>query len=112
MSAHGDSVEGLQAARRALAARDTDVAAADDAVSAVLREAHDVAAAAITRMDVLGVDLQSRVADQPTGSAAEAREFGRTLVTTTRDIEDIVSGAKVAATAHAAVLRGLIDRYR
>jgi hypothetical protein len=111
MSQAGDSGEALEAARRALAARDADLADADRVLAQTVREAHSVAVEAIGRIEAIGSDIEAVVTVRREG-AAEGREIGRQLVAKNREIADAITEAKAAAHAKTAVLQQLMDRYR
>lgn len=111
MSQAGDSGEALEAARRALAARDADLADADRVLAQTVREAHSVAVEAIGRIEAIGSDIEAVVTVRREG-AAEGREIGRQLVAKNREIADAVAEAKASAHAKTAVLQQLMDRYR
>ena len=108
----GGSGEALEAARRALAARDADLADADRALTEAISSAHAIAVGAIGRIDAITADVEAVVTGQPKNNAAEAREIGRRLVAKNREIAAVVDEARAAADAKTVVLTQLIERYR
>jgi hypothetical protein len=112
MSQEGLSAAALEAARRALAARDADLADADRTLAAAVAEAHAIAVESIGRIDAIKADIDAAVTDQPKGSAAGAHEFGRHLIAKSRDIAAVVAEAATQAQAKTVVLKELQERYR
>jgi len=112
MSQHGHSAEALEAARRALAIRDADLADADRALAAAVADAHAAAVESIGRIEAIKADVDAAVSDQPKESAAGARELGRHLVSKNRDISAVVSEAVAVAQTKTVALKELQDRYR
>ena len=112
MSQQGNSAAALEAARRALAARDADLADADRVLAAAVADAHAVAVESIGRIDAIKADVDAAVSDQPKDSAAGAREFGRNLVTKNRDIAAVITEAVAEAQAKTVALKELQERYR
>jgi hypothetical protein len=112
MSQHGDSSDALESARRALAARDADLADADQALAETVAGAHAIAVEAIGRIEAIGAELVAAAAAGPGDSSAAAHEVSRRLVAKNRDIAAVVSEAKAAAHAKTVALKELTDRYR
>ena len=112
MSQQGTSAAALEAARRALAARDADLADADRVLSAAIADAHAIAATSIGRLDAIKTEINAAVSEQPKDSAASAQEFGRHLVAKNREIAAVVTEAVEVAEAKTVVLKELQDRYR
>lgn len=112
MSAQGESAGALDAARRALVARDADLADADRALAEAVAGAHAIAVDSISRIDAIKADIDSAVTDQPRDNAGAAHEFGRHLVRKNRDIAAVVSEAIAAANAKTIALKELQGRYR
>jgi hypothetical protein len=112
MSQHGHSAEALEAARRALTARDADLADADRALGAALADAYAAAVESVGRIDAINAEIDAAVNDQPRDSAAGARELGRYLVSKNRDIAAVVAEAAAVAQAKTVALAELRDRYR
>jgi hypothetical protein len=112
MSQYGDSPDSLEAARRALAARDAELAAADLDLALALDDAHALALESIGRLDAIDAELDATDTRPPRDSPAAAHELSRHLIAKNRDIADVVRDAQAAATAKAVGLRELTDRYR
>ncbi len=112
MSQRGNSAAALEAARRALAARDADLADADRALAAAVADAHAIAVESIGRLDAIKAEVETAVSDQPKDTAAGAREFGRNLVAKNRDIAAVITEAVASAQAKTVVLKELQERYR
>lgn len=112
MAQQGNSASALEAARRALAARDADLADADRALAEAVRGAHAIAVNSIGRLDDIKAEVESAVTDQPRESAAGAHEFGRHLIATNRDIAAVITEAVEAVRAKTVALKELQDRYR
>lgn len=112
MSQQGHSAAALEAARRALAARDADLADADRVLAAAVADAHAIAVDSIGRIDAIKADIDAAVTDQPKGSAAGAHEFGRQLIAKNRDIAAVVTEAAAAVEAKTVALKELQERYR
>ena len=112
MSAEGDAAGAVDAARRALAARDADLADADRALAEAVAGAHAIAVDSIGRIDAIKAEVDAAVTEQPKDSAGEAHELGRQLVRKNRDIATVVSEAVAAANDKTVALRELRDRYR
>ena len=112
MSQHGHSAAALEAARRALAARDADLAGADRVLAEAVADVHAIAVESIGRIDAINAEIDVAVSDQPKGSAAGAHEFGRQLVAKNRDITAVVTEAVEVAQAKTLVLKELQERYR
>ena len=112
MSQQGQSAAALEAARRALAASDADLADADRALAATVADVHAIAVESIGRIDAIKAEVDAAVSDQPKGSAADAHEFGRQLVAKNRDIAAVVTEAVEVAQAKTLALKELQDRYR
>ena len=112
MSQQGTSAAALEAARRALAARDADLAEADRALAAAVADAHAVAVESIGRIDAMTADIDAAVRDRPKDSAASAHEFGRHLVAKNREIAAVITEAVEVAQTKTVVLKELQDRYR
>lgn len=110
MGQSGDSVEALDAARRRLAARDADLAAADRALVDVVAGAHAVAAESIGRIDTIAAEVEAAIG-QPGDGPAGAREVARHLVAKNREIAEVVRDARAALEAKTVALRELTDRY-
>lgn len=112
MAQAGDSVGALAAARRALAARDADLADADRALAEALTGAHAIAVESIGRIESITADIDAAATEQPKDTPAGAREVGRQLVAKNRDIAEVVSTARAAVAAKTAALQALTERYR
>lgn len=112
MTAGGESAEALEAARRALAARDADLADADRALAEAVAGAYAIAVESIGRIDAIGTEVEAAAAEQPTDTAAGAREVGRHLVTKNRETADVIREAQAAADAKTLVLKQLSERYQ
>lgn len=112
MSQYGESPDPLESARRALAARDADLAAADRALADAVAEVHAIAVASIRRLDAIGAELDAIATAAPNDSPSAAHELSRYLIAKNRDIAAVVNDAKVAAQAKAIVLKELSVRYR
>ena len=112
MSQHGDSPDALEAARRVLAARDADLADADQALAAALAGAHALAVESIGRLDAISADLDAAATEAPGDSPAAAHELSRDLVAKNRDIAAVVSEARAAARAKTVAIKHLTQRYR
>ena len=112
MSQQGHSGAALEAARRALAARDVDLADADRVLAETVADVHAIAVESIGRIDTIKAEIDAVVRDQPKSSAAGAHEFGRHLVARNRDIAAVVSEAVEVAQAKTLALKELQDRYR
>jgi hypothetical protein len=112
MSQLGDSPGALEAAQRALAVRDAELAAADRALAEVIGEAHALAVESIGPREPIGAEIDSAAVEAPRDSPATACELSRHLVDKNRDITAVVGEAKAAAHAKAVALKELTDRYR
>ncbi len=108
----GDSADALTAARRALAARDIDLADADRALAEVLAGAHAIAVESIGRLDAISAEIESAATEQPHDSAAGAREVGRHLIDRNREIAEVLSAAKAAVDAKTVALKEVAARYQ
>lgn len=109
MSGSGDA---LNAVRAALAARDGELAAADDELVSVLHGAHRDAQDGVRRIDAVASAIDAAVAGRNTDSAAASREFGAFLVERNREVSDIVTDAEAAVTTKTIALQQLSERYR
>lgn len=112
MSQFGQSGDALESARRALAARDADLADADRALAEALAGAHELAVESIGRIDAIGAELDAAAGEAPRDSPAAGRELSRRLLDKNREIADVVREAEAAARAKAVVLKELTQRYR
>lgn len=112
MSQQGNSAAALEAARRALAARDADLADADRVLARAVADAHAIAVESIGRIDAIKADIDAAVTDQPKDSAAGAHEFGRHLIAKNRDIAAVVTEAAAVAQAKTVAVKELQERYR
>lgn len=112
MSQQGHSAAALEAARRALADRDADLADADRVLAAAVADAHAIAVESIGRIEAIRSDVDAAVSDQPKDSASAAHEFGRHLIAKNRDIAAVVSEAAAKAEAKTVALKELQERYR
>lgn len=112
MAQAGDSAETLAEARRALAARDAELADADRALIDVVAGAHAVAVESVRSIDVIASDIETAAAEEPKDGPAAAREVERRLLAKNREIADVVSAARAEAEAKTIALRELTDRYR
>jgi len=112
MSQQGHSAAALESARRALAARDADLADADRVLAETVADVHAIAVESIGRIDAIRAEVDAAVSDQPKGSAAGAHEFGRQLVAKNRDVADVVTEAAAIAQAKTVALQALQDIYR
>lgn len=112
MSQYGDSADALQAARRVLAARDADLAAADREVARVLQDAHALAVESIGRIDAIDAELDATDIRPPGDTPAAARDLSRQLIARNRDVAAVVREAQESAHAKAVALQDLTDRYR
>lgn len=111
MSQYGDSPDALKAARRALSARDEDLAEADRALAAVVGEAHALAVDWIGRIGAIGQEVDAACAT-PHHSPSAAHEISRHLIARSRDIADVLNEAKTVAAAKAVAMKDLSQRYR
>lgn len=112
VSGNGEAGDALSAVRSALAARDGELASADDELAAVLHGAHRDAQDSVRRIDAVRAAIDSAVADRDTDGAAAAREFGAFLVERNREISTILTEAQAAVSAQTIALQQLSDRYR
>ena len=112
MSQHGDSPDSFEAARRALAVRDAELAAADRDLAEVLTDAHALAVESIGRIDAINAELGATYIRPPGDSPAAAHELSRHLVAKNRDIAAVVRDAQAAVQAKVVVIQQLTDRYR
>lgn len=112
MSQQGNSAAALEAARRALTARDAELADADRTLAAAVADAHAAAVESIGRIDAIKSDIDAAVSDRPKDSAASAHEFGRHLVAKNRDIAAVVTEAVKVAQAKTIALKALQEHYR
>lgn len=112
MSQYGDSPDSLQAARRALHARDDEIAAADRDLVEVLNDAHALALESIGRIEAIDAGLDDAAAQPPGDSPPAARELSRHLIARNREIAAVVSEAQAAAQAKVVAIEKLTDRYR
>jgi len=108
----GETGEALDAARAALAAADDDLAAADEALTGVVRRAQRLAADCLARLDAVRSEIDAAAAAGPAGSATAGAEFGRFLVAKNREVIDIINAARADIAASAVALRDLGERYR
>jgi hypothetical protein len=108
----GNSADALAAARRALAARDADLADADRALAETLAGAHAIAVKSIRRLEVISAEIDSAATEQSHDSAAGAREVGRQLVARNREITEVISSATAAVDAKTVALKELTGRYQ
>ncbi|MFM9035983.1 MAG: DUF4226 domain-containing protein [Mycobacterium sp.] len=111
MAAGGESADALEAARRALAARDADLAAADRALADAVAGAYAAAVESIGRIEAIESEVEAAAADQPKDTPAGAREFGRHLVAVNREAADVVRWAKAQARAKTVAVKELTERY-
>lgn len=112
MVAGGESIDAIEAARGALAARDADLAEADRVLIAAVADTHAVAVDSIGRIATIESDIESAAAGQQNDTAAGARELSRQLVARNRDIADIIRDARAAAHAKTVALQELSEHYR
>ena len=96
----------------ALAERGQDLSDADRDLNDLLREAHELSATAVARLDRIPAPIESKAQANPAGSPVEAREFSRLLLEGHREIIAIVEQARADAEAKAIALQALSDRYR
>ena len=108
----GNSADALAAARRALAARDADLADADRALAETLAGAHAIAVESIGRLEAISAEIDSAATEQSHDSAAGAREVSRQLVARNREITEVISAAKAAVDAKTVALKELTGRYQ
>lgn len=108
----GESADALEAARRALAARDADLADADRALIDAVTGAYAVAVESIGRIEAISSGVEAAAADQPKDTPAGAREFGRNLVAMNHEAADVVRQAQAAARAKTVAVKELTERYR
>jgi hypothetical protein len=108
----GDSADALAAARRALAARDADLADADRALAEALTGAHTIALESIGRLEAISAEIDSAATEHLHDSAAGAREVGRHLVARNREITEVISAAQAAVDAKTVALKELAGRYQ
>lgn len=107
----GQTRDSLAAARGALGVRDDDIAAADAALADLLGQAHRLAVESAGRIDAVRSEIEAAVGSGVPGNPAGAAEFGRFLVAKNREIIEIMSEARDAASAKAAALQELSRRY-
>jgi hypothetical protein len=108
----GNSADALAAARRALAARDADLADADRALAETLAGAHAIAVESIGRLETISAEIDSAATEQSHDSAAGAHEVGRQLVAKSREITEVITSAEAAVDAKTVALRELTGRYQ
>jgi hypothetical protein len=111
MAEFGDSSGALASARRALAARDAELVAADRALAEAVAGAHALAVASTGRIDAIAAELDATT-EAPRDNPAAARELSRHLVGKNREIAAIIAEAQAAAHAKAVALQELIASYQ
>lgn len=112
MSQYGDHPDSLDAAQRALAARDAELAVADRDLAEMLTDAHALAVASIGRIDAINAELDAVAAQPPEDSPAAAHELSRRLIARNREIAAVVREAQAAVHAKVLAMQGLTERYR
>jgi hypothetical protein len=112
MSQFGSTADALEAARRALAARDADLSEADRALAEAIHGAYTIAVDSINRIDAINAEVDAAATDHPKDTAAGAREIGHHLLAKNREIAAVIIEAQAAAEAKTIALKGLTERYR
>ncbi len=108
----GASGEALVAARALLAARGRDLAEADAELAEVVSGAYAAATEAIRKLNSVGAEIETAVAEHAVSGPAEGREFARLLLAKQREISDIVLAARAEADAKVVELQRLLNRYQ
>ena len=100
------------AARALLAARGRDLAEADAELAEVVSGAYAAATEAIRKLNSVGAEIETAVAEHAVSGPAEGREFARLLLAKQREISDIVLAARAEADAKVVELQRLLNRYQ
>ena len=112
VSGNGATGDALNAVRAALAARDGELAAADDELAVLLRSAQQDGVDSVRRIDAVRSAIDAAVAGRNIDGAASARELGAFLVERNREISAILADAQAAIDAKVVALQQLSERYR
>ncbi|CAN5398342.1 hypothetical protein BH10ACT9_BH10ACT9_22920 [soil metagenome] len=111
----GGSASALATTQHALSARRSATAAADQALSATLADAHQLTVEALRKLDAIEAEIESAVAQQhllALDTPQGVRDFQRFLLAKHRDITSVVTDAVTAADAKVVDVQRLLGSYR
>ena len=108
----GNSADALAAARRALAARDADLADADRVLAETSPARTPSRSSPSAVIEAISAEIDSAATEQSHDSAAGAREVSRQLVARNREITEVISAATAAVDAKTVALKELTGRYQ
>ncbi|MGB3482052.1 MAG: DUF4226 domain-containing protein [Mycobacterium sp.] len=110
----GPAASAIAATQQSLAARHSDLVAADEVLLNAVTEAHSITVESLHRLDVVGAEIESAVARQhllALDSPAGALDFQRFLLGRHHEIIRVVTEAMSRADAAAGRVRDLTPRY-